>query len=83
MIKIPESKIPAQNKDIFDFLLNAIATELYFRTGETKTNGLGETTLSYEILAANYLASKNIIVNHSDNPEDYRLQDNVLRQEVA
>ena len=35
------------------------------------------------IEAANSLASKWIINNHSDNPDKYNLNDNVLRQEIA
>gem|GEM_PF-5451184 len=36
-----------------------------------------------EILSANFLAEKNIINNHLENPEKYKLDDFVLRQEIA
>ncbi len=36
-----------------------------------------------EITAANYLASNKYINNHSNNPNEYNLEQNVLRQEIA
>jgi hypothetical protein len=36
-----------------------------------------------QVEAANYLASKSIVVNHSDNPAAYNLDQSVLRQEIA
>lgn len=39
--------------------------------------------LSTDIEYANKLASKGIINNHIDNPSEYNLWDNVLRQEIA
>ena len=36
-----------------------------------------------ELESANSLASKNIINDHSNNPDGYNLDDNVLRQEIA
>ncbi|MDR1945368.1 MAG: hypothetical protein LBQ59_04865 [Candidatus Peribacteria bacterium] len=36
-----------------------------------------------QVDAANYLAAEEIIVNHSDDPTAYNLDQNVLRQEIA
>lgn len=37
---------------------------------------------SEDIERANTLAKDNVIVNHSDNPEKYRLDDTISRQEL-